>query len=75
MSQKISELHPNELVRKKQAGKFLGLKATALDDAIKAGKIPAPIAAYEGGRAKFFTGQQIMDHIAKRIAASAKAEA
>lgn len=67
---RIEELDPNQIVRKGEGPKYFGLKSTALDDAIKAELIPAPFALTEGGRAKGWTGRQIIDHHNARIAAS-----
>ena len=66
----LSELHPNELVRKSQGPRFFGLKATQLDDAIEQGLIPRPFPVYEGSRATAWTGQMIIDHHRARMNAA-----
>jgi predicted DNA-binding transcriptional regulator AlpA len=74
MSKKTDQLHPNEIVRFNQGPRYFGYKRTALDDKIKAGEIPLPFPLSDDGRAKGWTGQQILDHQAKRVAAAAKAK-
>lgn len=56
------KLHPNEIVRWKDAPRFFGLKKSQLDDKIKAGEIEPPMSLSASGRAKGFTGQQIIEH-------------
>ena len=41
---------------------FFGLQKSQLDEKIKAGEIDPPIPLSKTGRAKGFTGQQIIDH-------------
>ena len=54
--QTVGELGPNEVVRKFDGFRYFGLKATALDAAIKAGLIPKPIRLTPGGRAVGWLG-------------------
>jgi hypothetical protein len=56
----VEGLHPNEIVR--NAPKYFGLGKTQLDEKIKAGEIEAPISLSASGRAKGFTGRQILNH-------------
>ena len=56
------ELHPNEIVRWKDAPKYFGLRGSQLYEKIKAGEIEPPIALSASGRAKGFLGQQIIEH-------------
>jgi hypothetical protein len=55
-------LHPNEIVRKCDGPKYFGYGHTEIDAKIKSGEIEAPIALSESGRAKGWTGQQIINH-------------
>jgi predicted DNA-binding transcriptional regulator AlpA len=77
MSEKSEELleglHPDQLVRQKDGGKYFGLGHTRLDEAIKAGLIPRPFSVLPGGRAKGWTGRQIIEHHRKRQEAEAAA--
>ena len=56
------ELHPNEIVRWKDAPKYFGLKESHLREKINAGEIEPPIPLSASGRAKGFTGRQIIEH-------------
>lgn len=60
-------LHPNEIIRYSKGGKFFGYKSSQLDELIKSGEIPRPIPLSASGRAKGWTGQQIIDHQARLI--------
>jgi hypothetical protein len=62
MTDKPAELHPNEIVRWKDAPKYFGLRESHLREKIKAGEIDPPIPLSSTGRAKGFTGQQILEH-------------
>jgi predicted DNA-binding transcriptional regulator AlpA len=66
----LAELGPNDIVRKRDACRFFGLKSTAIDEAIARGAIPKPIALTPGGRAKGWLGSQILDHQRKLIEAA-----
>lgn len=65
-----NELDPNQIVRTRDGYKYFGLKSTALSDAIRDKRIPAPFTLTDGGRIKGWTGQQIIQWQAERIAAS-----
>ncbi len=67
----LSQLHPNEFVRKYRGPKHFGLKDTQLEDAIKKGLIPPTQPVYPGSRAEGWTGQVIIDHH-RRMAELAK---
>jgi hypothetical protein len=58
----VEGLHPKEIVRLKNAPKYFRLGKTQLDEKIKAGEIEAPISLSASGRAKGFTGRQILNH-------------
>jgi hypothetical protein len=47
---------------------FFGLSPGRLNDAIRKGLIPAPIAPTEGGRAKGWFGRTILEHQRQRLA-------
>lgn len=64
----LRPLHPNEIVRKCDGPKYFGYGHTEIDAKIKSGEIEAPIALSDRGRAKGWTGQQIIDHQQKRLA-------
>jgi predicted DNA-binding transcriptional regulator AlpA len=70
MSEKIEELHPNQIVRMNEGPKFFGYKATQLPEKIKSGEIPAPFPLSDTGRAKGWTGRQIIEHQSRRLAAA-----
>jgi hypothetical protein len=67
------DLHPRGIYRKETGPKWFGLGPTQIDEGIKTGKIPRPFALTEGGKAKGWTGQQIIDYQAERIATTAPA--
>ena len=71
----VEGLHPNEIVRLKDAPKYFGLGKTQLDEKIKAGEIDPPIALSASGRAKGFTGQQIIEHQQRQRELSCKRNA
>ena len=71
----VEGLHPNEIVRWKDAPKYFGLGKTQLDEKIKAGEIDPPIALSASGRAKGFTGQQIIEHQQRQRELSCKRNA
>ena len=72
---KIDELDPRQIVRKGQGPKYFGLRPTALDEAIKAKRIPAPFVLIEGGHATGWLGSQIIEWQAQRLAAGKRSEA
>jgi len=63
-------LDPNGIYRKAEGPKYFGLGPSQIDEAIKSGKIPRPFPLVDGGKAQGWTGQQIIDHQAKRIAST-----
>jgi hypothetical protein len=69
----IPPLHPQELVRvtEKNGKRFFGYQHSQRDELIRRGLIPAPFEPYPGAKFSFWTGQQILDHHAARIAAQA----
>ena len=62
MSDEIKELDPNQIVRWSEGRKYFGYKHTQLDEKIKSGEIPAPFPLSNTGRAKGWTGRQIIEH-------------
>jgi hypothetical protein len=72
MSDKLSAAFAHQIVRKGEGGKkYFGLGPTQLEEGIKKGEIPPPFDLTDSGRAKGWTGQQIIDHHARRQAAAA----
>jgi len=55
-------LDPGAVYRQHLGEKLFGLKHSQIAEAIKDGKIPAPVAAIAGGRAKIWYGYQIIEH-------------
>jgi hypothetical protein len=70
-----AELHPQQIVRKSDGPKYFGLKRSQLEEAIKNHLVPAPFPLTEGGRARGWLGQQIIDHQRRLIAAAKTDEA
>ena len=70
MNQKLDELDPNQIVRFREGRKYFGYAHSQLDEKIKNGEIPAPISLSDTGRAKGWTGRQIIKWQAEREAAS-----
>jgi hypothetical protein len=66
----VRGLEPDELVRWQDGPRYFGLEKSQLDEAIKDGKIPPPFPVVEGGRAKAWTGRQILEHHGRRQAAA-----
>lgn len=54
----ITELSPNQIIRKKDGAKYFGYRSTTLDDKINDGTIPKPIKL--GARAVGWFGHQIL---------------
>jgi hypothetical protein len=55
-------LDPDAFYRWSLGFKLFGLKHSQLSEAIKLGKLPPPFASVEGGKAKGWTGTQIIEH-------------
>ena len=66
----MKELSPNEIVRWRDGPRYFGYKPTQLDEKIKSGEIPPPMALSDSGRARGWLGSQIIEHQQKRLAAS-----
>jgi predicted DNA-binding transcriptional regulator AlpA len=47
---------------------LLGIKRTALDEAIKRGAFPKPFIIFEGGRARAWDADEVMAYIEGRLA-------
>ena len=60
-------LHPNEIVRKCDGPKYFGLGHTQIEEKIKSGEIEPPMALSDSGRAKGWTGEQIIRHQQRRL--------
>jgi hypothetical protein len=73
----ITPLHldPYQIIRRRDGEKYFGYKPAMLDAKIRDGEVPTPMALSENGRATGWTGQQIMDHQAKRLEITLKRKA
>jgi predicted DNA-binding transcriptional regulator AlpA len=56
------EIHPNEIIRRKDIGNYLGLAATAIDDVIKSGELGRPLLLREGGQATGWLGAEVLKY-------------
>jgi predicted DNA-binding transcriptional regulator AlpA len=56
------EIHPNEIIRRKDIGTYLGLAATAIDDLIKCGELSPPLLLREGGQATGWLGAEVLKY-------------
>jgi len=65
-------LDPGAAYRWREGPRLFGLQKSQLSEAIRAGLIPAPFAVVEGGKAKIWLGEQIIQHRRERIAAARK---
>ena len=73
MKNALETLHPNQIVRLRDGGKYFGFGHTQLHGKIKSGEIPAPVKLSESGRAKGWLGAQIIAH-QQRLLAAARSE-
>jgi hypothetical protein len=77
---KAGDIYPYQVIRKKDGPAYFGFGHAQLDEQIRVGAVPAPIPLSATGRAKGWTGQQIIDHhaalmkLAERRQAEAAAE-
>jgi hypothetical protein len=67
-------LDPAAFYRWSQGFKLFGLKHSQLCEAVKTGKLPPPMESAEGGKAKGWTGSQIIRHRRERFAAAHAAQ-
>jgi predicted DNA-binding transcriptional regulator AlpA len=65
-------LDPHQIIRRSEGRKYFGLGPTQIDEKIKKGEIPKPIALSDSGRATGWTGRQIIEHQARLLAAAAE---
>ena len=63
-----------QLIGRKAVLQLIGLKRTALDEAVARGDFPAPVKMFEGGRKGFWDREEVMAHIEARFAARKKIE-
>jgi hypothetical protein len=56
------DIHPNQIVRRKDIGNYLGLAATAVDDLIKRGELGRPLLLREGGQATGWLGAEVLKY-------------
>jgi prophage regulatory protein len=57
------------IIRKKDVYAYCGLKRTALEEEIAAGRFPKPISLTPGGRAKAFYEDEIIEWQKRRLTA------
>jgi predicted DNA-binding transcriptional regulator AlpA len=69
----VLPINPDFFYRKIEGWKFFGYAATQLEEKIKAGVIPTPVALDDGGRACGWFGRTILEWQASRVAKPAKA--
>jgi hypothetical protein len=69
---KVTELNPYQIVRLHDGPIYFGFASTQLAEKIKSGEIPEPQYLTASGRARGWTGQQIIDW--HRANAAAQAE-
>jgi hypothetical protein len=67
-------LKPGSFYRWKDGFELFGLKHSQLCEAANTGKIPPPMESAEGGKAKGWTGSQIIEHRRKRFAVAEAAQ-
>src|SRR6516162_123344 len=67
-------LDPGAFYRWSLGFKLFGLKHSQLSEAIKTGKLPPPVEAVEGGKAKGWFGSQIIAHRRARLDAANAAQ-
>jgi predicted DNA-binding transcriptional regulator AlpA len=68
------ELHPNQIVRKREGAKYFGYKRSQLDEKIKSGEIPPTFPLSKSGRAQAWTGRQIIEYQRARLAAAKRSD-
>jgi predicted DNA-binding transcriptional regulator AlpA len=68
MDEKFSELDPYQIIRMSEGRKYFGYGPTQIDEKIRSGEIPAPIALSDTGRARGWTGRQIINHHRRLLA-------
>ena len=72
MSNKTVEgLHPNQVIRLKEARRYFGYGHSRLAEMIDSGEIPKPVAL--GERSRGWLGSQIIEWQQQRLEAAAKA--
>jgi predicted DNA-binding transcriptional regulator AlpA len=62
------QIHPNEIVRLKDAYRYFGYTETQLAEKVRAGEIPPPMSLSATGRAKGWLGSQIIEYQARLMA-------
>jgi predicted DNA-binding transcriptional regulator AlpA len=60
-------IHPQHIYRWIEGPRFFGFGLTVLGEKIAAGEIPAPLPLSDGGHAKGWLGQQILDWQQERL--------
>ena len=58
----MTEIHPNQIIRVKDAPFYFGISPTQIDVRVKAGIIPPPMELGAGCRAKGWLGSQILEY-------------
>jgi hypothetical protein len=73
----IGAIHPDYFYRKSspEARGVIGLGPTQTEEAIKQGKLPPPVDAYDGGRATGWLGRQLIELQRQRLAKAEERQA
>jgi predicted DNA-binding transcriptional regulator AlpA len=64
----LKNLSPLHIIRQKYGPQVFGYSKTQIEETIRTGEIPEPIPLSASGRARGWTGQQILDHRQRCIA-------
>jgi len=66
---RVKEERPRRrLMRRNEVLKLLGIKRTALDEALKRHEFPQPVTIFAGGRARAWAEDEVLDYIERRLA-------
>jgi predicted DNA-binding transcriptional regulator AlpA len=60
-----AEIHPNQIIRRKDGPKFFGLSENQIDTKIRLGEIPKPMALSATGRARGWLGSVVLEYQAQ----------
>jgi len=63
-----------QLIGREAVLQLIGLKRTALDEAVERGDFPPPVKMFEGGRKSFWDREEVLAHIEARFEARKKTD-